>query len=69
LSVAEDAALFVDDCGEPVPAEQLPMRLRFARAVRVSIDGNAHFCRGLLTTRYPEAAADQKPLRPGQEAI
>jgi metal-sulfur cluster biosynthetic enzyme len=68
LSVAEDAALFVDDSGEPVPAEQAPMRLRFARAVRVSIDGNAHFCRGLLTTRYPEAVADQKPRRAGQEA-
>lgn len=35
------------------------MRLRFARSVRISIDGNAHFCRGLLRTRYPQSAADQ----------
>ena len=36
-----------------------PLRLRFARSVRISIDGNAHFCRGLLRTRYPGAVADQ----------
>jgi hypothetical protein len=54
--------MFVDDAGDSVPADQLPLRLRFARTVRVSIDGNAHFCRGLLTTRYPEAAADQRPV-------
>jgi len=29
--------------------------LRRARSTRISIDGNAHFCRGLLRTRYPEA--------------
>jgi metal-sulfur cluster biosynthetic enzyme len=46
------AHLFVDDDGEPVPAEDLPARLRFAQAVRVSVDGNAHYCRGLLETRY-----------------
>jgi hypothetical protein len=32
-----------------------------ARSVRISIDGNAHFCRGLLATRYPGADADQAP--------
>lgn len=52
LSAASDARLFVDDEGDPVPAENLPGRLRFARAVRVSVDGNAHLCRGLLQTRY-----------------
>jgi hypothetical protein len=26
--------------------------------VRVSIEGNAGFCRGLLHTRYPEAIAN-----------
>src|SRR3712207_4993701 len=35
--------------------------LRRARAVRISIDGNAHFCRGLLRTRYPGSEADQAP--------
>ena len=28
------------------------MALRKARSTRISIDGNAHFCRGLLRTRY-----------------
>ena len=49
----------VDEDGVPWPAEELPRRLRFARSVRVSIDGNAHFCRGLLATRYPGAAEAQ----------
>jgi hypothetical protein len=37
------------------------MRLRRARSVRISVEGNAHFCRGLLTTRYPGSEADQAP--------
>jgi len=41
----------------------VPLRLRFARSIRISIDGNAHFCRGLLRTRYPESAADQSPVK------
>ena len=61
LPQAADSPVFVDDDGVPITAEQLPARLRFARTVRVSVDGNAHFCRGLLTTRYPHAAADQRP--------
>jgi hypothetical protein len=32
--------------------DRLPAWLRFAAAVRVSIEGNAEFCRGLLETRY-----------------
>ena len=28
------------------------MALRKARSTRIYIDGNAHFCRGLLRTRY-----------------
>ncbi|MEO6702301.1 MAG: iron-sulfur cluster assembly protein [Jatrophihabitantaceae bacterium] len=67
--VSDDSALFVDDAGVSVPADQVPLRLRYARTVRVSIDGNAHFCRGLLTTRYPEAAADQRPREAEQEAL
>jgi metal-sulfur cluster biosynthetic enzyme len=43
---------FCDDRGEPLDAERMPDWLRFARTVRVSIDGNADFCRGLLGTRY-----------------
>jgi metal-sulfur cluster biosynthetic enzyme len=41
-----------DDDGSPLRADRLPGWLRFARTVRVSIEGNAGFCRGLLETRY-----------------
>jgi metal-sulfur cluster biosynthetic enzyme len=68
LPVDGEATMFVDDNGEPVLADQIRQRLRFARLVRVSIDGNAHFCRGLLTTRYPDAAADQRPRHSREEA-
>ena len=61
LPLEPDSPVFVDDSGSPVPTEDAALRLRFARTVRVSIDGNAHFCRGLLTTRYPESAAAQRP--------
>jgi metal-sulfur cluster biosynthetic enzyme len=42
--------LLLDEHG----AELTPPRLRYARSVRLSIEGNAGFCRGLLRTRYPE---------------
>ncbi|RMB82475.1 metal-sulfur cluster assembly factor [Streptomyces shenzhenensis] len=61
LGIAPTAEVLVDDDGNPYPQEETPVRLRFARSVRISIDGNAHFCRGLLRTRYPESAADQAP--------
>ncbi|GHF65653.1 metal-sulfur cluster biosynthetic enzyme [Amycolatopsis bartoniae] len=44
--------VLVDDRGRPYPRAEVPLRLRFARSVRISIEGNAHFCRGLLRTRY-----------------
>ena len=75
LSVSDDATVCVDESGVPWPVEDLPRRLRFAKAVRVSIDGNAHFCRGLLRTRYPGAGDDQRereheliPLTPVRSA-
>jgi len=58
LPVDERARVFVDDDGNPIAPEQAPVRLRFARAVRVSIDGNAGWCRGLLRTRYPDTEED-----------
>jgi metal-sulfur cluster biosynthetic enzyme len=61
LSVAPSAKVLVDDQGRSCPREEIPIRLRFARSIRISIDGNAHFCRGLLRTRYPDSAADQAP--------
>ncbi len=57
LPTGADAVVLVDAAGER-PAD-VPMALRRARSTRISIDGNAHFCRGLLATRYPGAAADQ----------
>ncbi|TWF95678.1 metal-sulfur cluster assembly factor [Saccharopolyspora dendranthemae] len=53
--------VLVDDEGRPCTPEQVPFRLRFARATRISVEGNSHFCRGLLRTRYPGSEADQTP--------
>jgi len=61
LGVGGHEAVIVDDDGRPVPDDQVPMRLRFARTTRISVDGNAHFCRGLLRTRYDDAADAQRP--------
>lgn len=49
-----DAPLLVGDDGRPVDPGELTPYLRIARTTRVSIDGNAGFCRGLLRTRYPQ---------------
>jgi metal-sulfur cluster biosynthetic enzyme len=38
--------------GNVIPEESIVQHLRFARTVRISIEGNADFCRGLLKTRY-----------------
>ena len=63
------------DAGAPVLADANGVRpgpetaalyLRKARSVRISIDGNAHFCRGLLRTRYPGSETEQTP-RPDDE--
>jgi metal-sulfur cluster biosynthetic enzyme len=54
LGTDPDEPLVVDDHGRPVDTEKIAAHLRFAKAVRVSIEGNASFCRGLLHTRYPE---------------
>jgi metal-sulfur cluster biosynthetic enzyme len=47
-----DAPFVVTPAGEPVAAGRMARQLRIGRSVRVSIDGNAGFCRGLLATRY-----------------
>lgn len=54
LGVAPAERVVVDEHGDAVPDEELPLRLRLARSVRISIEGNAHFCRGLLATRYAD---------------
>jgi len=62
LSTKPDAFVLVDADGQPYAPEEIPLALRRARSTRISIDGNAHFCRGLLKTRYPDAA--DHPLIP-----
>jgi metal-sulfur cluster biosynthetic enzyme len=63
------ALVLVDDEGRPCTPEQVPFRLRFARATRISVEGNSHFCRGLLRTRYPDSAADQAPRAMTSEGL
>jgi len=52
LTRCPNGRVVVDDEGQPLAPDAVPMRLRFARSVRISIEGNAHFCRGMLATRY-----------------
>lgn len=52
VDISENAPLVVDPDGNRVPEEAVVQHLRFARTVRVSIEGNAGLCRGLLETRY-----------------
>jgi len=52
LPLTADALVMVDHHGQCYPSDAVPMALRRARSTRISIDGNAHFCRGLLRTRY-----------------
>jgi metal-sulfur cluster biosynthetic enzyme len=63
LDIAPEAPLVIDTDGNPIPPELLEGHLRFARLTRVSIEGNAGFCRGMLATRYssaePAAAREQ----------
>jgi metal-sulfur cluster biosynthetic enzyme len=61
LPVDAGAPVLVHDDGTRPDPAQAEMVLRRARSVRISVDGNAHFCRGLLATRYPGAEADQTP--------
>lgn len=71
LSTAPHAAVMVDHTGAGYPPEQVPLALRRARATRISIDGNAHFCRGLLQTRYGDPTPQHTliPLTPVQGAF
>lgn len=57
--VDDAAPVLVRADGSRPSAELAALELRRARAVRISVDGNAHFCRGLLRTRYPGAESDQ----------
>lgn len=54
LSTEPDALVMVDHVGKGYAPDDVPLALRRARSTRISIDGNVHFCRGLLRTRYGE---------------
>ncbi|GAA5060744.1 iron-sulfur cluster assembly protein [Nocardia callitridis] len=60
LDTAPESSLLVGDDGIPVKSGDLALRLSYARAVRVSIEGNAHLCRGLLATRYGDDSASAR---------
>ena len=62
-----DALVMVDHAGAGCVPADAALLLRRARSTRVSIDGNAHFCRGLLATRYPGSGTDQAPRPEGAE--
>lgn len=55
LGTGPGEPVVVDEDGGPLPSAAVPLRLRFAKAVRISIEGNSHFCRGMLATRYADA--------------
>jgi len=58
IDVSPGARLLVRPNGEPIEEREAARQLRFARTVRVSIEGNAELCRGLLQTRYGLADDD-----------
>ena len=55
-----------DDSGARLAAGDLPRWLRFARTVRVGIEGNAGVCRGLLETRYGPSPGSNGTMIDGQ---
>jgi metal-sulfur cluster biosynthetic enzyme len=52
IDVSGHAPLVVDPEGKRIPEDAVVEHLRFARTVRVSIEGNAELCKGLLAARY-----------------
>jgi metal-sulfur cluster biosynthetic enzyme len=67
LSTRPDDVVLVDHHGHGYAPDDVPLMLRRARSTRISIDGNAHFCRGLLRTRYPDTDTPRLTLA-GREA-
>lgn len=65
LPLEGTAPVLVDHAG--TRPDDVPMALRRARSTRISIDGNAHFCRGLLRTRYPGSEDAQVHRADGAE--
>lgn len=62
LPTGRDALVLVDHEGRSPSDPELA--LRRARSTRISIDGNAHFCRGLLRTRYGDEVSEPTAFIP-----
>ncbi|MFI6681066.1 iron-sulfur cluster assembly protein [Kribbella sp. NPDC050470] len=60
LGVEPGDPVVVDEYGGALEPAAVPLRLRFAKAVRISIEGNSHFCRGLLATRYADTGTSTR---------
>ena len=58
LSTSPGDLVMVDHLGIGYAPDAVPLALRRARSTRISIDGNAHFCRGLLRTRYVDGGSE-----------
>jgi hypothetical protein len=52
LHADDDAPLLLDGEGRPIAEPDLATQLRLARTTRISIEGNAALCGGLLSVRY-----------------
>ena len=52
LEASAEAPFVVDPAGNRIPEDAVVEHLRFAKLTRISIEGNAGLCRGLLATRY-----------------
>ena len=59
LDASPGAWAIVRADGTRVSSDQIEFYLRLARLTRVSIEGNAAFCRGLLQTRYAVEERDE----------
>ena len=61
LDASPAAPAIVSADGAPVPPAAVARHLRVARTVRVSVEGNAGLCRGLLRTRYGIPDPEEDP--------
>jgi metal-sulfur cluster biosynthetic enzyme len=59
LDTEDDAPFLVTPAGVPIPEGDVERHMRFARTIRVSIEGNASFCRGVLAARYGTTASKE----------
>jgi hypothetical protein len=59
LDIGDDAPFLVTPAGVPIPEGDIERHMRFARTIRVSIEGNASFCRGVLAARYGTTASKE----------